>query len=197
MCFLSCQNHPTGNNLLHGDSDSLLCACECCLLHHDDPRWAADVWGRGCGQSSLHFRHFLQIDCMTVCLNVAVILCLRRRLQIVLSREWRLWFRFLWLYPASVRWMVASLLYPGNLGTDMSYLSLMFALQRENVQELLDKNASKQLYLCCISLLGFVQPRENYILFSRLLQGESQRVWSSGQNLMLLWVFFLPERLAL
>lgn len=37
--------------------------------------------------------------------------------------------------------MVASLLYPGNLGTDMLYLSLMFVL--------------------CI-LLGFVQHRENY-----------------------------------
>lgn len=33
---------------------------------------------------------FLQIDCMVVCSNVVVILCLRRRLQIALSREWRL-----------------------------------------------------------------------------------------------------------
>lgn len=24
---LSCQNHPAGHNLLHGDSDCLLCAC--------------------------------------------------------------------------------------------------------------------------------------------------------------------------
>lgn len=35
------------------------------------------------------------------------------------------------------------------------------------------------------------------ILFSRLLQGESQRLWRSGQNLMLLWVFIPPENLAL
>lgn len=50
MWIIIFQKHPFGNNLLHGDGDSVLRACKCGLLHRDDARWAAAVWRSGCGQ---------------------------------------------------------------------------------------------------------------------------------------------------
>lgn len=51
LCDISpLQNNTSGTNLLHGDGDGVLRPGQRGLLHHDEPRGAAAVRGRGRGQ---------------------------------------------------------------------------------------------------------------------------------------------------